>query len=318
MTATIVSPDTGDLSKQAYAPDPEAPIDCFYVYPTVSRQASANADMQLGEEQQHAALEQFARFSTRCRTFAPLYRQVTVAALNGTAPGADRELAYGDVVDAWRYYLAHDNQGRGVVLIGHSQGASLLVRLLAAEIDGKKIQARLVSAILAGANIQIPIGRDVGGTFAHVPVCHQADQVGCVIGYSSFLADHPPGPEAYFGAARGPGSADVCVNPGALVQSESLHAQVPVVGEVAKALGTHFVENPGLVSARCVTAGDRTFLAVTISSSGFGAERLGRALTALDARRPGWGLHVLDMNLALGDLVEIVGRQSRAWRAAKR
>ena len=32
-----------------------------------------------------------------------------------------------DVVAAWRHYLDHDNRGRGVVLIGHSQGTGMLV-----------------------------------------------------------------------------------------------------------------------------------------------------------------------------------------------
>jgi hypothetical protein len=27
-----------------------------------------------------------------------------------------------------------------------------------------------------------------------------------------------------------------------------------------------------------------------------------------------WGLHLIDMNLALGDLVALVGRQAEAWR----
>ena len=51
----------------------------------------------------------------------------------------DRGLGYDDVRDAWNYYLQHDNHGRGVVLIGHSQGAYVLAALLAQEIDGKPV-----------------------------------------------------------------------------------------------------------------------------------------------------------------------------------
>ena len=141
LTSTVVSPANGALSKRVYGPDPTAPIDCFYVYPTVSQEPAANADMTPGPEEQHVAAEQLARFGARCRTFAPLYRQTTIAAMRGAVQGADHELAYGDVLAAWRYYLAHDNHGRGVVLIGHSQGAHLLVRLIAEEIDGKPARA---------------------------------------------------------------------------------------------------------------------------------------------------------------------------------
>jgi len=315
LTSTVVSPETGALSQRSYSPDPTAAIDCFYVYPTVSREASPNADMAAGEEEQHVALEQFARFGARCRTFAPLYRQATLAALTGAASGANRELAYEDVRQAWRYYLAHYNEGRGIVLVGHSQGSFLLERLIAQEIDGRKIQAQLVSAILPGGDIQVPVGRDMGGTFPHIPLCRRADQTGCVIGYSSYLATHPPGADSRFGAADSPGMADACVSPGTLRGADSLDAELPTVGDVAKVLGTNFVENPGLLSASCVTSDSRTYLAVTVKPAGFGAERLGRALTALDARLPGWGLHALDVNLALGDLVEIVARQSQAWTA---
>ena len=83
-------------------------------------------------------------------------------------------------------------------------------------------------------------------------------------------------------------------------------------------LGTTLVENPGLISAACTTVGDRTFLAVSVKTTGAGADTLGRAFIDLDSRGPGWGLHPLDVSLTLGDLVEIVGRQSKAWTAAHR
>lgn len=318
LTSTIVSPEDGTLTQRTYAPDAAAPIDCFYVYPTVSLESTANADMALGPEEQHVAMEQFARFGARCRTFAPLYRQMTVAALIGTVADPDRQLAYRDVLAAWRYYLDHENQGRGVVLIGHSQGSNLLVRLLAEQLDGKPTQRYLVSAFIPGASIQVPVGRDVGGSFQHLRLCRSADQVGCVIAYSSYLATDPPGPEARFGAASAAGSADACVSPGVLTANGSLDSELPTRGDVATLLGTTFVENPGLVSGACVTAGGRTFLSISIKPNGVGSERLTRALSALDQRRPNWGLHALDVNLVLGNMVEIIGRQGQAWMKQKR
>ena len=318
LTSTVVSPVDGSRTQRTYAPDPAAPIDCFYIYPTVSQQAAGNADMTATPEVSRAAAQQFARFSTACRTFAPIYRQTTVPAMRGEAQGADRDLAYGDVLAAWRAYLAHDNHGRGVVLIGHSQGASHLQRLIAEEIDGKPAQQRLVSAILLGGNLQVAAGADTGGTFRRVPLCRSADQTGCVIAYSSYLAADPPGTGAYFGGAKGPGLAPVCVNPAALLGDASLEAELPTRGEVARVLGTPLVENPGLISAACTSADGRSFLAVSVKAEGTGALTLTRALTDLDARAPGWGLHALDVNLAVGDLVRIVERQGAAWSATHR
>ena len=318
LTSTVVSPVDGAITRKTYGPDPAAPIDCFYVYPTVSREPTANADMTASPEVEHAAAEQFARFTTRCRPYAPLYRQTTLAAMRGAVSGANSDLAYGDVLAAWRAYLAHDNHGRGVFLVGHSQGAFHLARLIAEEIDGKPAQRLLVSAIVTGGNVQVPAGADVGGSFHHVPLCRSAEQTGCVIAYSTFLASDPPGAGSHFGRSAGPGLADACVNPAALIDNGVLDSELPTVGRVAEALGTPLVENPGLISAECTTTRDWTFLAVTVKPTGTGATTLTRALTDLDERAPGWGLHAIDINLTLGDLVEIVGRQARAWTAEHR
>jgi hypothetical protein len=316
LTSTVVSPD-GTRVRKTYSPDPAAPIDCFYVYPTVSQEPSANADTTVGPEEKRAATEQFARFGAECRTFAPIYRQTTVAAMDGDAAGADAGLAYGDVLAAWRSYLAHDNHGRGVVLVGHSQGAFHLLRLIAEEIDGKPAQRLLVSAIITGGNVEVPLGAGAGGSFRHIGLCRTADQVGCVIAYSSFLADDPPGPHPPFGKARRPERTVACVNPAGLLGHTVLDPELLAIPSVARVLGTTLVENPGVVSGRCAVEGDRSFLAISVTGQGGGAEALRRALSTLDSRGPGWGLHPLDISLALGDLVEIVGRQSHAWAGRK-
>src|ERR1700752_3949739 len=143
MTTTIV-PANGKLSIEKFAADPKAPIDCFYVYPTVSTDPTPNSDMSQDPAEKLVVLQQFARFASTCRTFAPMYRQITLRGLQtALATNADplalfsKGAQYDDVRDAWQHYLKNDNQGRGVVLIGHSQGAFILQALIANEIDGK-------------------------------------------------------------------------------------------------------------------------------------------------------------------------------------
>src|SRR5688572_26535329 len=98
------------------------PVDCFYVYPTISRDVGFNSDMQVAEER-GAAAAQFARFHEVCRTYAPVYRQVTVTALVPAMMGQDIrpnfEVAYRDVRSAFRQFIASRSQGRPFVLIGH-------------------------------------------------------------------------------------------------------------------------------------------------------------------------------------------------------
>jgi hypothetical protein len=140
LSTTVIAAD-GKLTRESWSAEPNVPVDCFYVYPTVSTELSGNSDMSAGPAEKAVVRIQFARFGLVCRLFAPIYRQVTLTALRAAATGnpirVDRALAYNDVLDAWNYYLAHENQGRGVILIGHSQGANVLTNLIKQEIDGK-------------------------------------------------------------------------------------------------------------------------------------------------------------------------------------
>jgi len=162
LTSTVVAAD-GTMTVEKWASNPKAGIDCFYVYPTVSLDTMPNSDMTPGPEELSVVKQQFARFGSQCRVFAPLYRQITLPALQdmfaGKPVAINPLLAYNDVLDAWNYYLGHDNQGRGVVLIGHSQGSSVLTQLIAKEIDGKPVQSKLVSALLLGWNVAVPRAR---------------------------------------------------------------------------------------------------------------------------------------------------------------
>ena len=123
------------------------PLDCFYVYPTVSRDSGMNSDLVVDASERGAAQVQFARFAGVCRTFAPVYRQMTLGAVAAAAAGADMKrpglLAYSDVANAWRTYLARYNKGRPFVLIGHSQGSLMLQEIIKNEIEGKPIARQM-------------------------------------------------------------------------------------------------------------------------------------------------------------------------------
>src|ERR1700752_2445483 len=80
MTTTIV-PANGKLSIEKWAADPNARIDCFYVYPTVSTDPTPNSDMTPDDAERNVIRHQFARFASKCRPYAPVYRQITLAGL---------------------------------------------------------------------------------------------------------------------------------------------------------------------------------------------------------------------------------------------
>jgi hypothetical protein len=336
LTTTVVSA-SGKLTPETWAADPNAAIDCFYIYPTVSTDPGGNSDMIPGPEEKGVVRVQFARFASKCRPYAPLYRQITLTWLRAAAAGSpipvDRALAYGDVLDAWNYYLEHDNHGRGVVLIGHSQGSGMLTQLIKSEIDGKPVQARVISALLMGTNLPVPKGKDVGGAFQQIPVCRAASQTGCVIAYASFRATDPPPANSRFGKVTGEGMMAACANPAALGGgSGELHAYLTnghgIVSSSEATPGpwvnppqpitTAFVSVPGLLSAECVSNDSGSYVAITVHGDPGGART--NVITG-DVVVNGqilheWGLHLIDVNLAMGNLLDIVSQQSKTYLAA--
>ncbi len=333
--ATVIAAD-GSMTVEHFKADPNAPIDCFYVYPTVSNDPGVNATMVIEPDETNVVLAQFARFGAKCRLYAPMYRQFTLTALKAMMTGkpmaggeAARATAYGDVLDAWNEYLAHDNHGRGVVLIGHSQGSGVLTQLIAKEIDGTPEQARLISAILMGTSLQVPKGADVGGAFKHIPLCHGDSQIGCVIAFADFRADSPPPANSRFGKGRGDTVA-ACANPSALGGGSGpvdayLNTPLSPSGRPdgwtspPRLVTTPFVKLPGLMTAACVFDANGDYIAITFHpSSGARVNDIGGDVVVGGTILKDWGLHLVDANLHMGRLVDIVGAEGAAWLAANR
>lgn len=337
LATTVIKAD-GSTTIEPYVADPHPPIDCFYVYPTVSNDPGLLSTMKVEAEEVRVVAQQFARFGAACRLYAPMYRQFTLtalrAAMTGKAPSGPRPITpYTDVRDAWTYYLAHENHGRGVVLIGHSQGSGVLTELIKRDIDGKPEQARLVSAILMGTSLVVPKGKDVGGDFKSVPLCHAASQTGCVIAYASFRDTSPPPENSRFGRPRTPtpDGAAACVNPanlsggsGALHSYFSSGADFIAAGAATpnpwikgKTITTPFVSVPGLLTAACVSTPEFNYLAIHVNGDEPGprAHDIPGDIVVMGHVLKDWGLHLVDANLAMGNLVDIVHDQGAAWVA---
>jgi hypothetical protein len=333
--ATIVAVN-GALTRETFHAAKRPPIDCFYVYPTVSNEPGGNSDLNITGAEKLVVNAQFARFASKCRLFAPMYRQVTLTALRAIIAGkpipVDRELGYNDIVAAWNYYLAHDNKGRGIVLVGHSQGSGVLTRLIKDEIDGKPVQDKLISAILMGTNLPVPEGADVGGAFKHIPVCHSNTQIGCVIAFADFRVNVPPPSNTRFGKAPD-GMQAVCANPAALGGGSGMLDAYLSAGRIstgsdgprepfdwtqpAKPIDTSFVKVPGLLSAACVSDEHGSYLAVTVHPTPGGARTndISGDVVFNGQVLEDWGLHLIDANLTMGNLLAIVGDESKAYLA---
>ncbi|MFM8857605.1 MAG: DUF3089 domain-containing protein [Actinomycetota bacterium] len=327
-SVTLVNAD-GSTEVLEFAPDPDASVDCFYLYPTSSEDVSLNSDYSAGNERV-TAYGQVARFSSVCRLFAPTYRSVTLAGLFDPSLPGDRaqawNLPFDDVQDAWKHYLANDNKGRGVILLSHSQGTGQMARLIDEVIDGDDAQRSLiVSAALLGGSIAVPRSGDVGGRFDNLPMCRSAEQTGCIMTFATFRDTKPPSPDAFFGKAAGMGQAPDpteeagCTNPAALsggsgdlLSAFSTSDWGYADGSGQQKIATPFMGFPGLISAECVSEGDFSYLRVTIQPDPTDP-RADDIRGDLDDR---WGLHAVDWEIAALSILDVVRQQIDVWVAA--
>ena len=234
---------------------------------------------------------------------------------------------------AWQDYLAHYNHGRGVVVIGHSQGSVMAEELLRTQVDpSPQARQRLVSAIIPGGNVVVPTGKQVGGTFQHLPACTTATQLHCVVAYSSFNAAPPPTADfsipgqgvSLLAPTPNPteGMQVMCVNPAALVPGDGVaepylpssagNAAIKA-GKSLASVPVPWQTTPDLYSAACTHRGDASWLQITAP------------ITPGDTRTvvtppegPNTGLHRFDITLFLGNLVTLVQQQARSYQSAGR
>lgn len=295
-------------------------VDCFYVYPTVSDQKTPQATLRIDPEERSIALFQAARYGSLCRVYAPMYRQITLQGLlqPATVTTKMRDTAYADVRAAFREYLKNDNKGRGIVFVSHSQGTAMLRELLAKEVDPKaSVRKRMVSAVLLGGNT-------TNKDFKHIKPCAMSTQTGCVIAFSTF--NETPPATAVFGKTGSlgrlspkAGGTVLCTNPAALggdgkaATLTSIYPSTPfapgtTIGGLTTQVGMPI---PSGVSQPWLTA--KAYTAKCVTENGVHVLKIA-PLPGAPTLKPlpdaTWGLHLVDANIALGDLVTVVGKQT--------
>ncbi len=305
-------------------------FDCFYVYPTVSEDEGTNSDLSIDPEQIAVAHFQASRFSDVCRVWAPMYRQLTLDAIQDPdVPVSALELAYGDVKAAFAEYMRKHNNGRGVVLIGHSQGTGMLTQLIRGKIDPyKPARRRLISAMLLGGNVLVKQGSGVGGVFQKIPACNKPKRTGCVVAYSTF--DETPPDDAAFGKPNSTfadifglaGRTDLevlCTNPAALgggsAALRTLIPTAPFPGTIGQGITVTFAGPPPTAPTPWVEPRDH-YTGACVRENGAHVLKIapiGNARNLNATPDATWGLHLADVNIALGNLVELARTQGKAY-----
>jgi hypothetical protein len=293
--------------------EPRQRFAVFFVHPTSYLNRSRwNAPLENGGDPE---AERIARiyirgmaspFNAASEIWAPRYRQATMGAFLTTAPEGKQafDAAYSDVREAFRFFLSSVDPATPIVLAGHSQGGLHLKRLLAEEVKGTPVAARLVAAYVIGWPLSTLHDLPVMG----VPACAAPDQTGCVISWLSYAEPADPSLvlDAYAATpaldGKAPGNDPMlCSNP--------LTGGIGGTARASANLGTLVPEDsmqkgelvPNLVPARC----DKRGLLLIGPPPEMGSYVL-----------PGNDYHIYDIPLFWANTKADVNRRADAWKPA--
>lgn len=308
------------LPERADAADAEAPglpaadqrsagADVFYVHPTSYVGPLWNApvdDARLNADTDRVATRiQASAFDACCAVYAPRYRQANGTAFTHPTEDGERalEVAYADVREAFRHFLAGRDAARPFLLAAHSQGTLLAYRLLREEIAPTALREQLVAAWLIGGPLtEEALAREM----PTVVPCASPEQTGCIIGWNARGPDYAPGT---FEFASEPGT-QLCVNP-----LGWRHDETPMPASANR--GAVFLDAepvlvaPGFASAQC--RGGR----LVVSLGGRPPRDLRSRI--LDRVLGPGNFHPIEYQLFFADIRENAAQRLRAWqRTAER
>ncbi len=122
-------------------------VDVFLICPTVDTRSETNS-FDLNEKLKGrfiTALDmEKGIYEETGRLFSPYYRQMSIKAYKLPADEYEKakQVAYADISAAFRWYLDHENNGRGLILAGFSQGAEMCLELLKEYYGGDSAEAK--------------------------------------------------------------------------------------------------------------------------------------------------------------------------------
>lgn len=185
------APRATDYSQAAHwmkLPDTiDKAADVFYLYPTAWKSSDpANPHISAVDEPTmliYAPLafeRQAAAFEPVGNMYAPFYRQdndSSVDRLNVIAG-----IPTLDAVAAFDYYIKHYNNSRPFILVGHSQGATVLTNLLSGYMkDHPEVYRNMLAAYVIGS----PITADYLAANPHLKFATGPDDTGVIISYNT-------------------------------------------------------------------------------------------------------------------------------------
>lgn len=164
-------------------------VDVFFLHPTTftdkKRKYESNAnekDSVINDKTDKSSiLYQASVFNQIGRIYAPRYRQAHINRyyMYGDDQKNAFNFAYLDIVDAFDHYLKNYNQGRPIIIAGHSQGTTHAIRLIKEYVDNHTIQNKIILYYLIG----MPVKKN---EFSNVCPCTKKNELGCFYSWRTY------------------------------------------------------------------------------------------------------------------------------------
>lgn len=221
-------------------------VDVFYLYPTAWSNSNPNPQICAIDEPSMltGAPAAFARQATAFETvgniFAPYYRQNNSSSVNRLSIIAGIPTI--DATAAFEYYIDNYNNGRPFILLGHSQGATVLANILAGYLRyHPDVYARMIAAYIIGS----PITSGYLADNPHLKFAEGPDDTGVIVSYNTEAPDVNPAdnPVLY-------GMVGLVINPITWTRDERTATTVEGLGSLMPNQALQFVPVPQYADAR--------------------------------------------------------------------
>ena len=164
-------------------------VDVFLICPTVDTRSETNSfdlNDKLKSNFIYALDLEKGIYEETGRLFSPYYRQMSINAYS--LPGAERDkarqVAYEDISAAFRWYLDHENEGRGIILAGFSQGGEMCLEILKEYYGGESEEAQaLRDRLIAVYSIGWSVTEEMTETYPQIIPASGETDVGTVVSF---------------------------------------------------------------------------------------------------------------------------------------
>ncbi len=173
-------------------PETDYEVDVFYLYPTSWTHEEGtphycdidNEGLRAGADFSYA--RQATAFETCANVYAPYYRQVDALWILEDSLEAGQKyfdgIPYTDALAAFEYYLENYNDGKPFILVGHSQGATVIKSMLKYYMaENPDVYERMVAAYVVGYSVTEQELKD----FPHLKFAEGADDTGVIVAWNT-------------------------------------------------------------------------------------------------------------------------------------